>query len=154
MLNCNENKVTNIFIPITLVFILFMPNYLSFSCIFFFILALFWPGSGPGSRWPNECGSKWIRIRNTDGNTLLVYDYTSMERNRFHSVLANALTFENIKKSLILLYSTVATYILWNLFIMFFQAECLVYEVGETFQCKREPGQSSSHSSRTFRNTG
>jgi hypothetical protein len=45
MLNFNENKVTlNIFIPITLTFILFMPNYLSFSCV---LLSLFRPpGSG------------------------------------------------------------------------------------------------------------
>jgi hypothetical protein len=35
MLNFNENQVTiNIVIPITLIFILFMPNYLSFSCVF------------------------------------------------------------------------------------------------------------------------
>jgi hypothetical protein len=32
------NKVTiNIFIPITMIFILFMPSYLSFSCVFFFL---------------------------------------------------------------------------------------------------------------------
>jgi hypothetical protein len=59
-------KVTiNIFIPITLIFILFLTNYLSFSCVcFFFILALFRP---PGS------GSMWIRIRirNTAENQLL-----------------------------------------------------------------------------------
>jgi hypothetical protein len=43
MLNFNENKVTiNICIPITLILILFMPSYLSFSCVFF-ILALFLP---------------------------------------------------------------------------------------------------------------
>jgi hypothetical protein len=33
MLNFNENKITNIFTPITLIFILYMPNYLSFTCV-------------------------------------------------------------------------------------------------------------------------
>jgi hypothetical protein len=48
MLNYNENKVTlNIFIPNNIDFFTFMPNYLSFSRVVFFILALFIPpGSG------------------------------------------------------------------------------------------------------------
>jgi hypothetical protein len=41
------HNVNNILIPIAFIFILFMPNYLSFSCYFFFILTLFkTPGSG------------------------------------------------------------------------------------------------------------
>jgi hypothetical protein len=60
MLNFNENKVTiNSLIPITVIFILFMPNYLSFGCVFFYILALFKP-PGSGSAFgmdpdPNHC---------------------------------------------------------------------------------------------------
>jgi hypothetical protein len=39
MLNFNENKVTYIFLPITgtLIFILFMPNYQSYICVFFLL---------------------------------------------------------------------------------------------------------------------
>jgi hypothetical protein len=77
MLNFNENQVTiNTFIPITgtLIVVLFMPNYLFFICVFFFIfLDLLDPDPhsecGSGTRRPIECGSKWIRIRNTgDGD--------------------------------------------------------------------------------------
>jgi hypothetical protein len=55
MLNFNENKFTiNVGIQITLIFILFMPSFLSFSCVFFssFYLFLY-----------TRIG---IRIRNTD----------------------------------------------------------------------------------------
>jgi hypothetical protein len=41
ILHSNEKKVTtNIFLPIILIFILLMPNFQSFGCIFSFILAL------------------------------------------------------------------------------------------------------------------
>jgi hypothetical protein len=77
MLNFYENKVTiNIFLPITVIFILFMPNYLSFvSVIYLSSFLLFLNlldqdphsecGPGYGSRRPIECGSMRIRIRNT-----------------------------------------------------------------------------------------
>jgi hypothetical protein len=58
MLNFNENKVTIIiFVPITVIFILFMHYYMAVGCAFFFILALFRP-PGSGSMRPIECGSR------------------------------------------------------------------------------------------------
>jgi hypothetical protein len=60
MLYFTENKVIrNIFITNTVIFILFMPNYLSFGCVFYFILAIFRP-LGSGSAFGMR-----IRIRNT-----------------------------------------------------------------------------------------
>jgi hypothetical protein len=60
MLPLNENKVTiNNFIPIKLIFILLIPNYLSFSCVFIFIFALFRPPDpDPGDQLnADPCGS-------------------------------------------------------------------------------------------------
>jgi hypothetical protein len=59
MSNFNENKVTfTHFIPITLLLIRFMPNYLPFGCVFLSFLAHFSPFRSPGS------GSAFgIRIR-------------------------------------------------------------------------------------------
>jgi hypothetical protein len=88
MLNFNKNQVTiTIFIAITLPFILFMSNYLSFSCVFF-ILALFKPpgsGSAFGMR-PIESGSKWIQIRNTSAPTTFLS--ITMSREIINEILA------------------------------------------------------------------
>jgi hypothetical protein len=66
-LNFNVNKVTiNMFIPFTLIFILFMPNYLRFFSSFL----LFLDPLGSGSRRPIECGSETLKSVNYLFNTL------------------------------------------------------------------------------------
>jgi hypothetical protein len=62
-LNFNEKKVSKTFLPITLIFICFMPKYLSFGCVFSLHFSCLPPRSGP--RRPIECGSMRTQIRNT-----------------------------------------------------------------------------------------
>jgi hypothetical protein len=69
MKNFNENKVTtNIFIPITLIFRLFMSDYLSVTTFFSSSFLLFLDLLDPDPH--SECGSMWIRILNTGSDTL------------------------------------------------------------------------------------
>jgi hypothetical protein len=70
MLNFNENKITNFFTPITLIFILYMPNYLYFPCVpvpitykVYFLPVPFHPNSKSGSSSTNSLNLDPIPIR-------------------------------------------------------------------------------------------